>query len=327
MIWTIESIPAIAPFGPVYIDPMLSPDGPRPADRPASVAAVITSFNPGVALVAVCASVIDQVDLVVVVDDGTPEVDESVLEQCRSLGAVVERHGSNRGIGAALNTGVSIVRRRSTDWSRSAVLTLDQDSTVPAGYVDSLLRALDRATVAGVEVGTVGPAQVTDIRASAARSRGGVVFSREPIQSGLLVPASTLDTIGPFDSGLFIDGVDTEYYLRCRSLGLHAIVAPDAALNHQLGQRHNVTVAGRRLALVYAATFRYYYIARNRVALVRRYGRSEPRWAAGSILKDLRHLAIVTALVPGRRARIAATTAGLKDGARSRSGRRGAHGL
>ena len=301
---------------------MLSPDAPRPADRQTNVGAVITSFNPGASLLAVCASVIDQVDLVVVVDDGSPHADESILQQCRAMGARVEQHTSNQGIGAALNTGVGIIRTFLPHWADSAVLTLDQDSTVPAGYVDSLVAALDQATAAGVDVAMVAPAQVTDIRAAAARSEDGIVFSREPIQSGLLVTARTLEAIGPFDADLFIDGVDTEYYLRSRAHKLHTVVAPEAALNHQLGQRHCVSIAGHQFALVYAATFRYYYIARNRVALVRRYGRSEPMWALGSALKDLRHLAIVTALVPGRRARIAATLTGLRDGFHSRMGPR-----
>ncbi len=288
------------------------------------VGAVITAFNPGPSLLAVCASVIDQVDLVVVVDDGSPHPDEAILEQCRAIGARVERHTSNQGIGAALNTGVEILRSDLAHWPDSLVLTLDQDSTVPVGYVDSLVAALAQATAVGVDVAMVAPALVTDIRAGAARSVDGVVFSREPIQSGLLVTAHTLDTVGPFDAALFIDGVDTEYYLRTRTHGLHAIVAPEAALTHQLGQRHHVSIAGHQLALVYAATFRYYYIARNRVALVRRYGRSEPMWTLGSVLKDLRHLAIVTTLVPGRRARISATISGVRDGLRSRTGPRGA---
>ena len=281
-----------------------------------------SSFNPGPSLLAVCASVIDQVDVVVIVDDGSPHADESILEQCRAMGARIERHTSNQGIGAALNTGVGIIRTALPHWPDSFVLTLDQDSTVPLGYVDSLVAAHHRATAAGVEVAMVAPAQVTDIRGAAARSEDGVTFSREPIQSGLLVTARAIEDLGPFDAELFIDGVDTEYYLRSRAHGLRTIVAPGAALNHQLGQRHSISLAGHQIALVYAATFRYYYIARNRVALIRRYGRSEPMWALGSALKDLRHLAIVTALVPGRQARISATVAGLKDGLRSRTGPR-----
>ena len=299
---------------------MLSPDDTFPTAVP--VAAVITAFNPDSALLTVCASVVDQVHLVVVVDDGSPDPDEAIFAECMALGVVVVRQGKNLGIGAALNAGISAVWAHPSSVPGTAILTLDQDSCVPEGYVAALTDALRAADRAGVAVSMVGPSQATGVRYARAATRGEIVFSREPIQSGLLIPAHTLETVGLFADELFIDGVDTEYFLRAESLGQRAVVAPGTSLKHRLGQRRVVRFLGREVPVVHAATFRYYYIARNRVILVRRYGRSAPRWAAGAVLRDLRHLIIVSVLVPGRPARLRETLAGLRDGLRSTTGAR-----
>jgi rhamnosyltransferase len=293
------------------------PNSAAPAPS-ARVTAVVTAFRPDAGLLEVCASVAPQVDAVVVVDDGSGPAADGVLDACAALGATVLRHPGNRGIGAALNTGVSAALD-AAGGAPADVLTLDQDSAVPRGYVAALRAALGRARAAGLDVAMVGPGRATGVRAAGAGDgdADGVVRAREPIQSGLLLTAGALRALGPFDAGLFIDGVDTEYWLRARARGLAAVVAPDAELTHRLGRRHEVRLGGRALLSVgHAAEFRYYYIARNRVELVRRFGRREPAWAAGAVLRDLRHLALTTVLVPGRAGRLRETLDGLRDGAR-----------
>ncbi len=306
------------------------PDARDGAGR-TGVAAVVTAFHPDEHLVRVCRSAVDQVDALVVVDDGTPAPDEAVLDACRALGALVVRHPRNLGIGAALNTGVRTVREQVERGAELDILTLDQDSVLPPGYVVALVAAARRAMLAGVRVAMVGPGQATGVRRAADADGDGadksdgsatVVYSKEPIQSGLLVPAATFDALGLFADELFIDGVDTELYLRARTRRMHAVAAPDARLEHRLGQRHVVRLAGRELPVVHAAAFRYYYIGRNRVLLCRRYGRSQPTWAVTSVGRDLRHLLVVTVLVPGRRARLRAYGAGLRDGVRGVTGPR-----
>jgi rhamnosyltransferase len=276
----------------------------------------VTAFEPDDRLISVCASVREQVDLVVVVDDGSPATDERVLESCRDLGAVVVRHDVNRGIGAALNSGVRAVRAHARGGPAADILTLDQDSVLPPGYVSALTAAAAQARAVGVRVGMVGPQGASGVRSAVGRGHGSVTYSREPIQSGLLVPATTFAEIGLFAEALFIDGVDSEFYLRARAHALQAIIAPGAMLEHRLGRRHTVKIAGHTFEVVHAAEFRYYYIGRNRVHLCRRYWRTEPTWVMTSVARDIRHLAIVTLLVPGRRPRLRAFRRGLRDGIR-----------
>jgi rhamnosyltransferase len=72
---------------------------------------------------------------------------------------------------------------------------------------------------------------------------------------------------------------------------------------------------------VVAADFRYFYQWRNLVRLLRRHARSHPGWAAHAVWKAVRHLGIVTLLVPGRGPRLSAAVAGLRAGVAGRGGR------
>jgi rhamnosyltransferase len=284
--------------------------------RSLRAAAVITAYRPDSSLPEAVRSVLGQVQHVVVVDDGSASGDE-VLRDCEALGATVLRHEANRGIGAALNTGIGAARRG--DHALTHVLTMDQDSTLPGGFVEGLVRAEQAAARSGVRVGMTSPGDITTVRRR--RSTGGADFLRggEPIQSGLLLPVATLDAVGDFDESLVIDGVDTDYWLRARDAGLDAVVAPGLSLTHRLGQPV-VLASGRRLPFVVASPFRYYYQWRNLVVLVRRHGRRHPTWAAGAVLRAVRHLVLVTVFAAGRFQRLRIARAGLRAGVRGERG-------
>jgi rhamnosyltransferase len=287
------------------------------------VGAAIAAFRPGPDLLTGVESIVAQVAAVVVVVDEHPlsEATRAVLEQCRTAGVDVVEHPANRGIGAALNTGVARLHEQLP--GLTDVLTLDQDSAVPERYVAELLDAGMRARIAGVAVGMVAPDSVGSIvRLPGRRAEAdGVRLGGEPIQSGLLVPAGVLELAGGFDESLFIDGVDTDFYLRARDLGLQCVLAPGTRLEHRLGQA--ITVGrDRELPLLVASTFRYHYQWRNLVALLRRHARRHPGWAVRAVVRAVRHLVIVTALAPGRVARVREAYAGLRAGLRGETGAR-----
>jgi rhamnosyltransferase len=286
------------------------------------VGAVVAAFGPGDELVAAVQDVLAQVDAVVVVVDEHPvgAATRQVLDACRAAGAHVAEHDANRGIGAALNTGTAALQQTlpGLGW----VLTLDQDSRVPEGYVPALLAAAYAAERAGTPVGMVAPDAVGSIlRLPARPRRDGVVLGGEPIQSGLLVPTGVLERLDGFDESLFIDGVDTDFYLRARDLGLRCVVAPGTRLEHRLGQAITVG-AGHDLPFLVASTFRYHYQWRNLVTLLRRHARRHPAWALRAVGRAARHLAIVTVLTGGRRQRLREARSGVRAGLAGERGRR-----
>ncbi|MDO4242249.1 MAG: glycosyltransferase [Actinomyces sp.] len=287
-------------------------------DRISRVGAVVTAFAPGPGLVRAVGVLLDQVEQVVIVDDGperATEATRALLADCRSLGAQVVVQDRNRGIAAALNAGA-----RHLDPACEAVLTVDQDSCLPAGYVAAQVEAFAAARAAGVPAGMVAPRAAGNIRRlPGAQGRDPVVVGGEPIQSGLLVTVALWRALGGFEESLFIDGVDSDFYLRALDLGAVPVIAP-VSIEHQLGTTVSAGLGPWRMPLTVAAEFRYYYQVRNLVALLRRHGRSHPRWCARAVGKQARHLIIVTALAPGRRGRLARAAHGLRDGLAGRGG-------
>jgi rhamnosyltransferase len=275
------------------------------------IVCIVPAYDPDPGLVALVGDLMAQAQDVVVVDDGSGAGRaEGIWAGCRSAGATVLHHEENRGIAAALNTGVGWA----TGAGAEAVLTVDQDSVVPPGFVTVLCRRWASAAENGCPVGLLAPETVDGLP----RQRDG----RPPIQSGQLVPMATFDRVGPFDERLFIDGVDDDFALRCLDAGLAVCVAPGLVLGHRLGAVQRLRVGGREVTLVRSAPFRSYYLARNRVALVRRHARRHPAWAAGQVFGLGRHLASMLLLAPDRRQRARAAVTGLRDAAGGRTGRR-----
>lgn len=292
-----------------------------------SVAAVVSLFNPDDGVLANASALLGQVDKVIVVDDGSPEDPSPVLAQLAAIGCTVERLASNSGIAAALNAGIAVALRGAG--KPDYVLTMDQDSLLDPGYVGSLVAAATAAGAANVPVGMVGPGQVLGLPVRRAGKLNGIELGGEPIQSGLLIPVTVLERVGLFQDSLFIDGVDSEFYLRCAAVGLRTIVALDASLQHSLGSTSSATVLGKEVSIGgqplkvrTAAVWRYYYLFRNRILLARQYGGRFPLWTLKGFLADYRHLAIVTLLASGRRARLANVLSGIVDGVRGVSGPR-----
>jgi rhamnosyltransferase len=279
---------------------------PEPDEDRPCVVAVVPAYEPGPNLRELVDSLTAQVACTVVVDDGSPTwphiPDEAV---------VVVRHDSNRGIAAALNTGI---REALTLSDAVAVFTVDQDSQVPAGFVQRLLDTWHDAESAGVRVGLVAPVHV----AGQPDQRPG----RPPIQSGQLIPLATLRRVGDFAEPLVIDGVDDDYALRCLDAGLAVVIAPGITLSHRLGDTHDVTIAGRSVTLTRSAPFRYYYLTRNRLWLIRRHGRRHPCWAAGQVIGVTGHLGLVIAFDRERGLRVREAWRGVRDGLRGRTGPR-----
>lgn len=292
------------------------------------VAAVVPAFDPPGGLVDLVAGLVSQTARVVVVDDGSTSPDtESILSACADGGALVVRRDTNVGIAGALNCAVAQAR---SQWPElAAILTVDQDSRLEADHVRRLVAAWTTAEAAGIDVGLVGPERVEGLPSMVRAERHGVLLGREPVQSGLLVPGAVLHRVGSFDESLVIDGVDTDFFLRCLDAGAEVVIAAGVTVGHRLGTGHPVRVlgrpvalAGRPLVLTVSAPFRYHYLVRNRVRLVRRHGRRHPRWAVGQVVGLARHLALVLVFVPGRRARARESWHGLRDGLRDLGGRR-----
>ena len=294
-------------------------------DSEQSVVAVVAAFGPSPSLVDTVRELLKQVSHVVVVDDGSPASAEPVLKELAATGAVVLRQPSNSGIAAALNAGVAEARGQ---WNPDFFLTLDQDSSPTEQYVQLALDTYRRARSAGVPVGFITAAAYSGHPVPLLHGKGPFVQPFDPMQSGFLIPRSTIENVGPFEEALFIDGVDSEYTMRTRAAGLAVLVGNGCEIDHDLGERapstllgRPVRILGREISYNYHSPSRVYYICRNGTVLTRRYGLKDPGWVARRLLEEFKAHLLRFAFSPGRAKLAKAAIAGFKDALRGATGR------
>jgi glycosyltransferase involved in cell wall biosynthesis len=108
-------------------------------------AAVVPCFNEEKTIATLVSSLLEQLPLVVVVDDGSTD---GTARNAEMAGAVVIRHGRNRGKGAALQTGLSHLLACGFD----RVVTLDGDGQHDPAHLPAFLQCAEE-TAASLVIG------------------------------------------------------------------------------------------------------------------------------------------------------------------------------
>ncbi|MDQ8728368.1 glycosyltransferase family 2 protein [Bradyrhizobium sp. LHD-71] len=300
------------------------------------VTAVIVTYNPPAeAFAATLQAIAGQVGRILVVDNASGAEEKALIE--RQVAQYAEMAGvafqaENLGLGAAHNIGMSLAREAG---SRFALL-LDQDSQAGTGMVAKLRAAYEQLAAEGEQVAGVGPryfdhltglysgfVQVGtfDLMQRPCEQGAEVVEADFLISSGTLVPLAGVETIGPIDEQFFIDYVDTEWCFRARAAGYKLIGVCDAMMTHSLGERRvRFWFPFRWRSFSFHKSFRYYYIARNGLLLLRR-SYIPLRWRL-IVLKRTIVLVAILIIIPGARGeRFAMISRGLYDGVRGATGR------
>lgn len=283
-----------------------------------SVWGVITAFHPDDLGPAVT-RLISQTTGVVVVDDGSGAGAEQQLSVARAAGAEVVALPHNVGIAAALNVGV----RHALALGADAVVTFDQDSSVPSDFVKRLRELHDEVSQTVQAPVVVVPQYFASVDQTVHRGRGAPLSARNAIQSGMLIPHDVVEKVGFFREELFIDLVDTEYALRCEVAGVFAYGVPGLRLEHHLGGRYRPRGAllHRVGVVTLSSPFRYYYRVRNRTLIEKDYLRHFPARLLRDGIIDRLHFAFALLLSRPRRTMWRVLRTGARDGRRGVGGR------
>lgn len=284
----------------------MNPSGPE------RVVATIPVFRAPSDLPARVAALREQVEAVVLVDDGSGSLPSTAFDLPGVEQIALE---TNSGIAHALNVAI----QRARELGATHVLTLDQDSTVPSGYVARLMDVLRSRVATGRP--SAGAVPMAAGGSAVLRDTDDAPF--DPIQSGQIIPVSVLDAVGPFSEELFIDAVDSDFWLRADALGYSFAVVDGAEIEHGLGELQPIRIFGRQLVLagkprhvLYHSPFRTYYMVRNSIVLHRRYSRHRPRWMRRRNRKMLEMVAGCILLSTDRRSQLRAVRAGRRDARR-----------
>jgi rhamnosyltransferase len=302
----------------------------RPANVP-RVCAIIVTFEPQLDTLTECIARIEpQVDRICLVDNSNnPLAHQSIKYRWPNLTYLGQ--GTNQGIARAHNAGISWAVSLAFDY----LLLLDQDSLANPDLIARQLLAFQTLQKQDCMPAAIGASYMENL----SQQRSAFVQIRWPrcrrvfyktnadnlvaadslISSGTLFYLPTLQTIGPMDESLFIDHVDTEWFLRAKFKGFQAYGAWDATMTHTLGGDTRRLWFGRWHRYPLYPPERYYYIFRNSL-LLRRMPWASFAWRAFDARRLVRIAILNMLLGKNRRATLRCTLAGIRDGILGRSG-------
>lgn len=279
----------------------MTPRVPLSPPTRATVCAVVVTYHPDAAFPDRIHALEPEVGRIVVVDNASAPAEVAMLRGLAAEGRIaLLESDENRGVAAAVNTGVREANARGFEW----VILFDQDSRALPGLVENLARVCCELGPDLERLGMLGTNHV-DVNSGEPYLRGAsasFVERKTVITSGTLLPTRVFDALGPLREDLFIDSIDHEYSLRARKLGYRVLLAVAPLLEHAMGNRRiERPVLGLPVLTHNYPPFRWYYIVRNRVGVALEYAREEPAWAAARIARLGLTLAVTLAFEPGRR--------------------------
>ena len=304
------------------------------------ITSITVAFNPDpLRLAAQLAALRDQVDEIVIVDNGSAQSVKTILAQsgmATLIGDISHINfivlAENQGIASGFNIGVDASQKRGAEF----VLLLDQDSVPAADMVSKLhsgyQQASDESATGGVAA--VGPRIVDSrdkheypfIRLGWIRNQHMRCIDHGKkciacdflISSGSLIPMRAFDKIGGFDEALFIDSVDLEWCFRARSAQFSLYGICDAKLDHRLGDHRRAVL--NKIFLVVHSPLRIYYITRNRILL---YWRPHVplKWKLKDLLRMAAKFVAIMLFVAPRLEYLRMTLLAIRDGLANRGGR------
>ena len=300
-----------------------------------SVCAIAVTYEPCITVLARLLEAIEtQVAEIVIVDNGSTEHVIAWLQQQASTSRIVlVALGTNLGIAAAHNKGIQIAQEK----GHSHVLLLDHDSIATPPMVDNLMAASIKLAAEGMAIAAVGPRYYdpSSKHMSSFVRFGWFKFSRAPcppagrpskplpvdflISSGSLISIDTLEKVGMMDEGLFIDHVDTEWFLRARAAGYQAFGACDAIMEHSLGIGSMAVWFGRWRHVPKHSPLRHYYIFRNSILLYKR-SYAPTKWIIADLVRLAFMLVFYSFVTPPRIQHLGMMLKGIRDGIRNRVG-------
>ena len=293
------------------------------------VMAVIVTYHPDSGLQSRIAELVGQVDAVLIVDN-TPGggANDWQFLTAGVFGDKVKLRamGRNVGVAAALNIGVEEARLGGFGY----LLTLDQDSSLPATAVERLLSILTSAT----DIAVVGPLfheEDTGRRSYVPVKRSWLVPTRiQPdtgiydvytaITSGSLYRVDLFADIGTFLEEYFIDGVDNEHCLRILTRRFRVVVSSSVDIGHSIGKRTAVIRWGIGFSPPNYPPVRHYYMTRNRIFLYKKYSFKFPMYMLYDLACATKVFARVLFAEDERREKLRMMARGFLDGLRGRGG-------
>lgn len=272
------------------------------------VGAIIVTYNVKESLKDVYMAIINQVEKLVFVDNGSNVETINIInhicknnEKCKKV-----MNDKNVGIGKALNQGVEYLLKEKMDF----ILTLDHDSKANKDMIFNMLKIYDEYKEK-VNIGILTPA-IYDINKKdylMEKNNENIQIINEAIQSGELIRSDVFNAIGGFNEKLFIYYVDTDFNYRVQESGRNIVQCNNTILLHEEGQKTIHNILGKKIYYNNYNSFAIYYRARNNIYMIKKYKKSFT--SKDRILKDFMKILLCD---KNRKESLKAHLKGVKDG-------------
>ncbi len=294
------------------------------------VCAVVVAFHPEPDIIkSVISETAPQVETVIVVDNANQLELRDLSEE---LGVLYTSFASNKGLAFAQNYGISMALGKGA----THVLLMDQDSVPRNNMVSTMLDIEQELRQRGTQkVGAIGARYVGRHaenesffvrfgwfkfhRVFCSGTDQRFVQADFLISSGTLITKEALEKVGMMDDELFIDHIDTDWFLRANHEGYYSYGACDAAMEHSLGESTVRVWLGRWRYLPKHKSFRYYYMFRNSLLIYRK-TYAPIKWIINDIVRLGFILIFYSLFVEPRAQRLKMIGKGIVDGLSSRKG-------
>jgi rhamnosyltransferase len=288
----------------------------------ARILAVVVTYHPDDLFPARIDRLARQVDSVLVIDNHSNSAAVSMLrgiDPSRNVRLIL--NSENLGMAAALNIGVRSAIAAGYEW----VATFDQDSTIEGKYFENLLQVY-ASCAERKSVAILSPVYREEGAGAAPLRTKHVdvpfVEVQKTITSGSLIKTSCFLSVGLFDESLYIDLVDHEFSLRLMKAGYRMIRSNTCILSHRLGTTTAHQFCGLRFYSTGHDSTRRYYMARNRIAVYKRYATFKPLWILKDALSLVKEVVKIALVEENAVSKLLATVQGIFDGIFGKSGRR-----
>lgn len=234
------------------------------------VAAIIVSYNPDSNLFDSINLLLNQVEKVIIVDNGSKEKYVKYIKSINEDKIEIILNKENLGVATALNIGVRKALENGYEW----ILTMDQDSKASPDMVKKMFNVYnsinreERKDILSIFPNFVDE-RIQSIEENS--NMNSYEYVDADITSGNLLRAEVFDKVGFFDDSLFIDLVDTDFCMRLNEENIKMIKVRDAILYHSLGESQSVKSIFGKFNTSNHSALRRYYMTRNRFYIWEKY--------------------------------------------------------
>ena len=234
------------------------------------VAAIIVSYNPDSNLFDSINLLLNQVEKVIIVDNGSKEKYVKYIKSINEDKIEIILNKENLGIATALNIGVRNALENGYEW----ILTMDQDSKASPDMVKKMFNVYnsinreERKDILSIFPNFVDE-RIQSIEENS--NMNSYEYVDADITSGNLLRKEVFEKVGFFDDSLFIDLVDTDFCMRLNEKGIKMIKIRDAVLYHSLGESKTIKGILGSFNTSNHSALRRYYMTRNRFYIWEKY--------------------------------------------------------